>query len=59
MERRLRRSTSDRWLAGVCGGIAEFTGLDATLVRLAFVAFGILGVGELVYLIMWVVVPKS
>ncbi len=59
MERQLRRSGSDKWLAGVCGGIAEFTGLNPTLVRLAFVAFGLLGVGELVYLIMWVVVPKS
>jgi phage shock protein C len=57
--RRLTRSRSDRWIAGVCGGIAEFTGLDTTLVRLGFAVFGLFGVGEVVYLLMWLIVPKQ
>jgi len=47
-------------LAGVCGGLGEFLGLDPTLVRLAFVLMGLLGGhGIIVYLIMCIVVPSS
>ncbi len=56
---RLTRSRSDRRLAGVCGGIAAFVGLDATLVRIGFAVFGLFGVGELVYLLLWLIVPKE
>lgn len=55
----LTRSRSNRWLAGVCGGIADFTGLGPFKVRLAFALFGIVGVGEVVYLILWLIVPKE
>lgn len=57
--RKLQRSSSDRWLAGVCGGIGEYLGLDATVVRIIFVVFGLVGAGELAYLILWLVVPKE
>lgn len=56
---RLTRSRSNRWLAGVCGGVAEFTGLSPTWVRLGFAIFGIFGVGEVVYLLLWLIVPKE
>ena len=59
MRQQLRRSRHDRRLAGVCGGVADFTGLDPTLVRLGFVLFGLFGVGEIVYVVMWLVVPKA
>ena len=54
----LRRSTTDQWLGGVCGGLANFTGLDAWLWRLAFTLTLILaGTGLFVYLLMWILVP--
>jgi len=57
---RLTRSQTDRVLAGVAGGIAQRFGVSATLVRLAWlvsVVFG--GFGALVYLILWIVLPKG
>lgn len=58
-QRRLYRSRTHRFVAGVCGGIAEFFGLNPTLVRIGFVFFGLFGVGELVYLLLWLIVPKQ
>ena len=54
----LRRSTTDRWLGGVCGGLGSFTGLDTWLWRLAFALLLLLGgTGFLVYALMWILVP--
>jgi len=60
-EKHLYRSRSNRVIAGVCGGLAEFFSLDATLVRLAFVLGIIFGLGSLlvVYVIMLFVVPEE
>lgn len=58
-DKRLYRSRSHRLLAGVCGGLAEFFGLKPTLVRIAFAVFGLFGVGEVVYLLLWLIVPKE
>ena len=59
METKLFRSRDDRMLGGVCGGLAEFLGIDATLIRLAFflLLFGG-GVGFWVYVVMWVIIPE-
>jgi phage shock protein C len=55
-QRRLTRSQSDRMIAGVAGGLAQYLGVDATLIRLAFVALALLGGhGLLVYFILWLV----
>lgn len=59
--KRLTRSTHDRMIAGVCGGIAEYFDVDSTLVRVAFVLLSVLSAafpGLLVYIIMWLVVPE-
>ena len=58
--RKLTRSRDDKWIAGICGGIAEHTGIDATLIRVLLVIGTILGAGSLVvvYLICWVIIPK-
>ena len=57
---RLYRSTNDKMIAGVCGGLADFFGLDVSLVRLLLVIMGLLGGhGVLVYIILWIVVPKQ
>lgn len=60
MSKQLQRSTSDKWIGGVCGGIAEYTGWDATLIRLAVALTTLLGVGSpvLIYLIAWIIMPK-
>lgn len=60
-EKRLYRSRSNRVVGGICGGLAEFFGLDATLIRLAFVLGVIFGVGTflVVYLVMLFVVPEE
>ena len=58
-ERKLTRSVN-RKLAGVCGGIAEFLGLDPTIVRIIWLLCIFLGgFGILAYLIMWLVMPEK
>lgn len=60
MEKRLYRSRTDRKLAGVCAGIAEYYGWDPTLVRVAWIVLTLLGgSGILIYLIMWLVMPEA
>ena len=58
-KRALRRSKSNRMIAGVCGGLAEFFGISSFWFRLAmFIAFIPGGVpGILIYLILWMVIP--
>jgi len=59
MAKKLFRSRSDRMIAGVCGGLAEYFNIDSTLVRLAAVALTLAGgSGVLAYLIFWFVVPQ-
>jgi phage shock protein C len=56
----LQRSRHDRWLGGVCGGIARSTGIASWMWRLmliALVLFG--GTGLFLYLLMWVLVPQE
>lgn len=59
--KKLYRSRNNRMIAGVCSGLAEFFGIDATVVRLVFVAGALLGFGSfiLIYLVMFVVVPEE
>jgi len=59
METRLVRSTSDKVFGGVCGGLARYFGIDATIVRLVFVLAVLSGISPLVYLILWVVMPEE
>ena len=57
---RLHRSSKDKMIAGVCGGIAEWLDWDPTVVRLTYVLVSILSAafpGILVYLILWLVTP--
>jgi phage shock protein C len=58
--RRLYRSKSRRVLAGVCGGLAQYFNLDATLIRVLFVLLAVLGGSGLVlYVAMWIIVPNQ
>ena len=59
---KLHRSSSNRIIAGVCGGIAEWLGWSPTTVRVLYVVVSILSAafpGILVYLLLWVVMPLS
>jgi phage shock protein C len=58
--KKLYRSLSDRQIAGICGGLAQYFNIDPTLVRLLFV-LGLLFVGGTfwAYLIMWIVIPEQ
>ncbi|MFO7814526.1 MAG: PspC domain-containing protein [Halanaerobiales bacterium] len=59
MEKKLYRSKKDQIIGGVCGGIAEYFGIDPTLVRLAFVLFALIeGAGIIAYIIAWIIVPE-
>jgi phage shock protein PspC (stress-responsive transcriptional regulator) len=61
--RRLMRSATDNKLAGVCGGIAQYLGVDSTLVRLVWVILTVVPLafvgGILIYLIAWFVMPLA
>lgn len=60
MSQQLVRSESDRMIAGVCGGLANYLSIDPVFVRLAFVLLGLAsGIGVALYLIMWVVMPSD
>ena len=58
--RKLYRSRTDRKLAGVCGGLAQYSNIDATLMRVLFIVLAVLGgSGLVIYLAMWILVPKE
>ena len=58
--KKLYRSRTDRWFAGVCGGLGTYFGIDPTLVRVLFVIFALtFGSGLLIYLILWLLIPNE
>jgi phage shock protein C len=61
MTKRLYRSTEDRKIAGVCGGIAEYFNIDPVIIRIIAVILLIPGglPGFLPYIIMWIIVPEK
>ena len=60
MNKKLYKSNENKMIEGVCGGIAEFFGIDATLVRLGWVLFCALGgSGFLAYIIAAVLIPRE
>ena len=60
MDRKLYRSRTDYMIGGVCGGLAEYIGIDSTVVRL-FMALATFvgGMSLLVYLLMWLIIPEE
>ena len=60
MERRLYRSRTEKMIAGVCGGVAEYFNTDPTVIRLIWVLITLLGgAGVLLYIILWIVMPLA
>ncbi len=59
MTKKIYRSESDRMIAGICGGIAEYFDIDPTLVRIIFAFILLSGSGFILYIILWVVIPSQ
>lgn len=57
----LKRSRTDRMIAGVCGGIGDYLGIDPNVIRLIWVAVSIftVGTGVLAYLLAWLIIPEE
>lgn len=59
MSQSLVRPRSGKIIAGVCAALAARFGVPTFLVRVGFVIFGLVGVGELVYIALWIMIPKE
>jgi len=60
MHKRLYRSNTNRVIAGVCGGIAEYFNIDPIIIRIIAIALLLAGsAGLWAYIILWIVVPKN
>ena len=60
MKKKLYKSSEDKKLCGVCGGIAEYFELDPTVIRLAWIVFTLLGgSGIIAYIIAAIVMPNK
>jgi phage shock protein C len=55
----LVRPRQGKIIAGVCAGLATRFGISVTLIRVIFVIFAVTGAGELVYLVLWMLIPKA
>ena len=59
MEKKLYRNTSNKMIAGVCSGIAEYLNIDPTVVRLIWALVGLTGAGIVAYLIAALIIPEK
>jgi phage shock protein PspC (stress-responsive transcriptional regulator) len=57
--KRIYRDPDDRMIGGVCSGLAAYTNIDPVIMRLIFVILLFMGIGALVYIILWIVVPEA
>ena len=55
----LSRSSQNKMIAGVCGGLAQYYGISSKCLRWAFFIFGLIGAGEVVYIVLWILLPKG
>ncbi len=59
-QKKLRRSTENKMIAGICAGIANYFRIDPTIVRVLYVLMVLfVGFGILLYLILWIIIPKE
>ena len=59
--KKLYRSRQDRIIAGICGGLGQYLGIDPTIIRVLFVLFSLPGAGTgiILYALMWVAIPRE
>lgn len=55
----LERPRRGKMIGGVCAALAARFGVPKFLVRLGFVIFGLVGIGEVVYIVLWIMIPKA
>lgn len=55
----LVRPSNGKVIAGVCAALSRRFGISVALIRILFVLFGIVGAGELAYIILWIIIPKQ
>lgn len=59
-KKRLRKSSRNKLVAGVCSGLADYLNIDVTILRIAWLILVLFyGVGILAYIILWIVMPRS
>ena len=59
MEKKLYRSRTNRTIAGVCAGLAEYLNIDPTIVRVIWALVGLSGAGLLAYLVCALIIPEK
>ena len=60
MKRKIYRSGTDKVVAGVCGGLGEYFGIDPVIIRIAWIVITLLGgAGILAYIIAWIIIPQE
>ena len=59
MDKKLYRNTSNKMIAGVCSGLAEYLNIDPTIVRLIWALIALSGAGVLAYLIAAIIIPEK
>lgn len=57
--KKLKRNTKDKFIAGVCSGLAQYFEVDVTIVRVIFVIASALGISPLVYIVLWILIPAK
>ena len=57
--KRLYRSSTNRMIAGVCGGLGEFFPIDPTIIRLVWALIGLTGTGIVAYIIAMIIIPSD
>lgn len=55
----LVRPRNGKMIAGVCAALADRFGISKGLIRIAFVIFGLVGAGEIAYIVLWILIPKE
>ncbi|MDI6867301.1 PspC domain-containing protein [Methanoculleus sp.] len=60
--KRLTRSRTDRWIAGVCGGIGGYLDIDPNIIRAVYIVFTVLTgfiAGLIIYILLWIILPEG
>lgn len=59
-KKRLRKSSRNKLVAGVCSGLADYLNIDVTILRIVWIILVLFyGIGILAYIILWIVMPRS
>jgi phage shock protein PspC (stress-responsive transcriptional regulator) len=58
--KKLERKLNDRWLAGVCAGLSDYSGIDVSLIRVIFAVLTLFGgTGAIAYVLAWALIPEE